>query len=250
MRTWFTVFGLLVEFVSAQFATASTADRIAVSVLSAQSGGHRIQIDRYSRTGNLRGPSILVLHGAGGIIFDGPEMRRVARRLAEDGNAVYVVHYFNRTGTTFGLDSNMQKHFATWLTTVRACIQFVQRDRGDQRAVGIYGYSLGAFLALAAASDNPAVGAVVEHAGGIWNGESKRIGRMPPVLVLHGQRDKRVPFPKYSEPLVAALRQRRAHLKTRFFPSEGHVFSQQAMTEVREAAATFFRANLAKHNGG
>jgi dipeptidyl aminopeptidase/acylaminoacyl peptidase len=58
-----------------------------------------------------------------------------------------------------------------------------------------------------------------------------------------------VPFEQYAEPLAAALRQRGGHLRTLFFPAEGHVFSQQAMAEVRVAAATFFRAHLAKHSG-
>jgi dienelactone hydrolase len=225
---------------------AAESNHLTVSKISTQSGGHRIRIDKYATPESAKHPAILVLHGAGGTLLDGPEMRRVARQLAESGHAVYLLHYFNRTGTIFGFDAGMQRNFPAWLETARDSIKFVQHDNADGSPVGIYGYSLGGFLALAAASDNPGIGAVVEHAGGIWNGKTERIRHMPPVLIVHGEGDRRVPFQKYARSLVAVLRQRRATLKTRFFPGEGHVFSAQAMSEVRAAAVEFFREHLVK----
>lgn len=223
---------------------ATKTDVVRVATLSANSAGRWIQIDKYTSPESAKGRAILVLHGAGGTLFDGPEMRRVARRLAADGNAIYLVHYFNRTGTLFGLDAGMQRNFPVWLETVRDCVKFVQREHGDGKPVGIYGYSLGGFLALAAASNNPSVGAVVEHAGGIWNGKEERIKQMPPVLMVHGEEDPRVPFQKYAQPLARLLRRRGSHLETRFFPREKHVFTAAAMTKMREAAAAFFRERL------
>ena len=217
-----------------------------VTRLPMQSGGHRIRIDRYTTSGSGKRPAILVLHGAGGTLLDGPEMRRVARQLTQAGNPVYLVHYFNRTGTIFGFDSGMQKNFTVWLATVRDCIKFAQQDSADLSPVGIYGYSLGDFLALSAASDNPAVGAVVEHAGGAWNGKVDLFKHMPPVLIVHGEKDRRVPFQKYAQPLIGVLRQRGATFKTQFFPEEGHVFTALAMSRVRQAAAEFFRQHLGR----
>jgi carboxymethylenebutenolidase len=217
-----------------------------VTGLSMQSGGHPIRIDKYTTSGSGKRPAILVLYGAGGTLLDGPEMRRVARQLAQAGNPVYLVHYFNRTGTIFGFDSGMQKNFTVWLATVRDCIRFAQQDSADASPVGIYGYSLGGFLALSAASDNPAVGAVVEHAGGAWNGKVELFKRMPPVLIVHGEGDRRVPFQKYAQPLVGALRRRGATFKTQFFPEEGHVFTAPAMSRVRQDAVEFFRQHLGR----
>lgn len=226
---------------------AADSDHLTVSALSMQSGGRQIRIDKYATADpTAKRPAILVLHGAGGTLLDGPEVRRVARQLAEAGHTVYLVHYFNRTGTIFGLEAGMQKNFPVWLETVRDSIKFARHDNADKSPVGIYGYSLGGFLALAAASDNPSVGAVVEHAGGIWNGKTEIIGRMPPVLIVHGEGDSRVPFQKYARPLMALLHERGSFLKTRFFPGEGHVFSAQAMSEVRSAAVKFFREHLAE----
>lgn len=227
--------------------SAAQPELVKIARTSMESGGRQIRIDKYATPDRApKQPSILVLHGAGGTLLDGPEMRRVARQLAGAGHTVYLVHYFNRTGTIFGFDAGMQKNFPAWLETIRDSIKFARRDSADQSPVGIYGYSLGGFLALAAASDNPSVGAVVEYAGGIWNGKTEIIGHMPPVLIVHGEGDSRVPFQKYARPLAALLHERGFFVKTRYFPRERHVFSAQAMSEVRPAAMKFFREHLAE----
>ncbi len=207
-------------------------------------GNSNIGVEVFDEPNGKKHPAILVLHGAGGTLLDGSEMRRVSASLAADGNTVYLVRYFDRTGTLFARDATMQKNFSLWQQTVRDSIVAIQTARHDPKPVGLYGYSLGAFLSLAAASDNPRVAAVVEHAGGIWNGKTDRIGRMPPVLMIHGRRDARVPFEKYAAPLKPLLRQRGASVETRFFPEEGHGFSATAMVEVRQEAVRFFRRHL------
>ena len=205
------------------------------------SGGTTIRVDRYEPLAPGAHPAILVLHGSGGMIFDGPEMQRVAERLARAGNAVYLIHYFNRTGTlAVAGNAGLQKHFETWLGTVRDAIGWVQSEQKSPRPVGIYGYSLGAFLALAAASDDPRVGTVAEQAGGIWNGKESRIGRMPPVLVVQGLQDQRVPNEKYARQLQAVLRRRGAAVEMRIYPQEGHRFATAPQAEVREQVAAFF----------
>lgn len=218
--------------------------KISVTRVTLRTSGGDIGAEVFEAADQQKHPAILVLHGAGGMIFDGPAMRRVARSLAEDGNAAYVVDYFESTGTLFARIAVMEKNFETWLATVRDSIAAVQKIRGDPSPVGIYGYSLGGFLSLIAASDNPRVAAVIEHAGGAWNGRMDCIGKLPAVLMIHGEADTRVPVAKYARPLIPVLRRRAASLETRFFPGEGHVFSQGAMNKVCLEAAKFFRKNL------
>jgi dienelactone hydrolase len=221
-----------------------TAEPFHVSAVQFDSGGKRIGADHYQPGTPGRHRSVIVLHGAGGTLFDGPEMRRLSRELAAAGNDVYFVHYFNRTGTWFGLDAGMQKNFAVWLQTVRDAIKWVRNQQPGGGPVGVYGYSLGGFLALAAGSDNPEVGAIIEQAGGMWNGEERLIGRMPPLLLIHGTEDKRVPFKKYARPLASVLTKRGIPFKTHYFPGEGHVFTASALAEVRREAVAFFAQKL------
>ena len=219
---------------------AGEEGNVNVSTLELRAGGG-VRATMFERAGQAQGPAILVLHGAGGMLFDAAEMRRISRHLAGEGNTVYLLHYFNSTGTPFALrGATMERHFATWRRTVLDAIEEIQVRRGDRSPLGIYGYSLGGFLALYAASDNPRVGAVVEHAAGIWKDKLDRLGTLPPVLMIHGERDTRVPFREYAARAVPELRKRSPHVRTRFFPDEGHGFSKAAMTSVRRDTATFF----------
>ena len=238
-------FVLLATFPGARAASAPEPS-IRVSRISLATATGPVRAELFEQTSAPKRPVIIVLHGAGGTLFDGPEMRRVSRHLAAAGNAVYLLRYFERTGTLFARDAAMQKHFGAWKRAVLDAIPAIQQLRGDTAPVGIYGYSLGGFLALFSASDNPSVGAVVEHAGGVWNGKMDRIGKLPPVLMIHGERDTRVSFAKYARPLEAELRKRGVKVDTRFYPEERHVFTQPAMREVRESAAAFFRRHLTR----
>jgi len=214
------------------------------SKLEFTSGGQRIEVDRYAPSPQRnKHRNILVLHGAGGALFDGARMRRVARALSENGYTVFVLHYFNRTGTIYARDPAMMKNFDTWHGTVRDGISWVaeQRRPGSHTSkIGVYGYSLGGFLALAAASDNPKVGAVAEQSGGIWNNQFDRVGNLPPVFIIHGEQDGRVPFTKYCIPLERLLTKRGTPFQKRIFPAEGHVFSPVAATETANNAVHFF----------
>ena len=234
----------LLAFVAVS-AVKAAADANEPASLFFESGGRKIRMDRYAAAGAQSKRTIIVLHGAGGTLFDGPSMRRVARALADDGDTVYLMHYFNRTGTIGALDSTMQTHFDEWLQTLRDGIQWVHgRENKGTRRIGLYGYSLGGFLAIAAASDNPLVGAVTEQAGGIWNSQEKRVGKMPPVLMVHGLEDKRVPVEKYAKTLRRVLSERGGHVETDWVPAEGHVFSETAMAAVRPKVAKFFAREL------
>lgn len=219
---------------------AAAAERNASpTTLYFESGGKKIRADRYAPVGTPTQRAVIVLYGAGGMVFDGPSMKRVARALADAGDAVYLVHYYNRTGSIVALDSTMRRHFGKWLATLRDGIVWVH-GREEKRPVGIYGYSLGGFLAIAAASNNPLVGAVAEQAGGIWGEDEKRVGKMPPVLMVHGLEDKRVPFERFAKPLLGVLRKRGGAVETEFVPDEGHVFTERAMAKVRPKLAKFF----------
>jgi len=192
-------------------------------------------------------PPVLVLHGAGGMLFDGPEMSRVAQDLATAGFEAYQVHYFNRTSTWFARQAVLLVLFPTWRETVHDAVELVRTLHPEARPVGIFGYSLGAFAAIEEARRNPAVGAVVEQAGGFWHAQPEGPTRqpMPPMLVIHGLKDQRVPFTKYTQPLLAFLRVRHDPVAIRFYPAEGHDFSATARAQVRPQAVAFFRQHLA-----
>jgi dipeptidyl aminopeptidase/acylaminoacyl peptidase len=74
--------------------------------------------------------------------------------------------------------------------------------------------------------------------------ERSVIEHLPPrlnckVLILHGEGDKRTPL-QQAEQLAAALQERGASVKTKYFPDENHKLGPRAYAEVVE----FLRENL------
>ena len=228
------------------------ADRQRITVTSDRfpSGGKSVKEDCYRPAAPEHYPIVLVLHGAGGIFFDGPEMRRMARRLAEAGMEARVIHYFDGSGVAFTpSDRVLRAHHDEWLKVVRDAVDqasgITVPDIDRITPVMIYGYSMGAFLGVEASSDNRSVVALAEQAGGDWDNQTNRVGRMPPVLMIHGREDRRVPFEKYAVPLEKLLIRRGTIPETRFVSGERHVFSPAAQAKVRETVVEFFRRHSA-----
>lgn len=228
---------------------AACAEKAAPYTIARQhfiSDGARILVDVYTPTTPGRHPPILVLHGAGGMLFDGPEMSRVAAALASAGFAAYQVHYFDRTHTWFARQAVLLKLFPLWRATVQDAVNRVHAQRPDAPRIGLFGYSLGAFAAIETARRDPRIGAVAEEAGGFWHGHPEGPTRqpLPPILVIYGTADKRVPNEKYTQPLIAYLRAHHDPFAERAYPGEGHDFSAAARARVREQVTRFFERQL------
>lgn len=210
-----------------------------------ESAGERIAVDVFMPRGGAARRAVLVLPGAGGMLFDGPQMRRVARGLAEAGHVACVVHYFNRTRSLIARnDEVMVRNFATWLQTVSHAVDWVSQEHAGGEPVGVFGYSLGGFLAVAVGSVNRRVGSVVEQAGGIWHRFHEPAHPLPPVLVIHGRRDERVDFETNVNHLRRLAQRDGTPLHVLAFDSESHRFSKAALRKAVEAAAEFFSKTL------
>lgn len=210
------------------------------TTLHFQSGGRAIKVEYFAPATVTRKTAVVILHGAGGSLFDGPDMRRMARYLAVNGHPAYFVHYFDRTGTLAATDGTMRAHFDEWLPTVREGVSWVRKQEpAGNRPVAVYGYSLGAFLALAAGTGNQDIGVIVEQAGGIWYGQRERLRDLPPVLMVHGGDDRRVPFEEFAVPLSALLKERAVRVETAYYPGEGHRFTQPPEEKVRAQTLRF-----------
>jgi carboxymethylenebutenolidase len=204
----------------------------------------RVRLDLYQPNDGQPHPTILLLYGAGGLAFDGSRIRVYAQQLTRAGYIVYLAHYLDETGGFMAGPWNYRKDCDEWVEAVRYAIAWIYTQPSSFGPIGIYGYSLGGFIALEAASDNPQVGAVVDHAGGWVEGKMKPLGRMPPLLLVNGQRDHRVPYKKYVQPLFGYLEQSHIAYESRVFPTQGHKFKPAELEEVRTLAIEFFRQHL------
>src|SRR5215210_5203025 len=127
------------------------------------SGGRKIGVETFRPADAERSPAILVLHGSGGMDFGNAYVRQLAQLLAANGFATFLVHYFDRTGTSYAGDATIRKNFGTWLDTINDAVSFLsQQPHVDQGKIGVFGYSLGGYFALAQAARDPRIQAVVE----------------------------------------------------------------------------------------
>ena len=166
---------------------------ISQSQLSFESGGKEIRLDCFLPANDRqRFPAVIGLHGSGGGHFS---MGEPASLLAGQGFAVYVLHYFDRTGTTVvdGLPT-IARHYPAWMKTLWDAVSFVARQpQVDAERIGLLGFSLGAYLAVSAAAIDSRVQAVVEYFGGLPKEMKLFMRRLCPMLILHGDHQQTVP---------------------------------------------------------
>lgn len=211
--------------------------------LSFVSGGKEIGVMAY-RTADLQAPSILVLHGAGGVDAGNRYVAQLAHGVAANGFNTFIVEYFDRTGTTYASEPEIRLQFEPWLETIRDAVSFISQLPGiDAQRIGTFGYSLGGYLVVGHASRDSRVKAAVELAGGIDPEFAKGVTRLPPLLIIHGEEDQRVPFARARE-LQAFVAQLGTELQTVFYPGERHIFSPAAAFAAIANALNFFRAHL------
>src|ERR1700692_1106210 len=126
----------------------------AQSPLVFESGGKLIHLDAYlPDTPDAPVPAIIALHGAGGNVSG---MERYASVLAAEGFAVYLLHYFDRTGTESADLQSMKRNFPLWMKTLWDAISFVEtQPHVDRERIALLGFSLGAYLSLAHSAIDP-----------------------------------------------------------------------------------------------
>jgi carboxymethylenebutenolidase len=217
---------------------------ITQSQASFQSGGKDIRLDCFLPAANgQRFPAVIGLHGSGG---GHAGMADPASLLAERGFAVYVLHYFDRTGTA-EIDSlqTVFRHFPVWMKTLWDAVSFVAgQPQVDPERIGLLGFSLGAYLALSAAAIDSRIQAVVEFFGGMPKEMKLFTRRLCPVLILHGEQDKTVPVEEAYH-LRQILEKKQIAYEMQIYPGVGHRFSGETWRDAGLRTLAFLREHLA-----
>jgi carboxymethylenebutenolidase len=201
---------------------------------------------RFARPGPHKRPALILLHGADGVQACFQAYRDIAEGFARAGSVVILIRYYDRTNTadTAGdkqrnafIDwlhrgasadqlQSAREHFDEWMSAVADAVAYARRLPGvDGNRVALVGFSLGGYLAVAAAALQPELGisAVVELFGGIPRELHKRVKRLPPILILHGEDDDVVPVQE-GEALLGLCQRRGCSVEFKFYPGVGHCF--------------------------
>lgn len=171
-------------------------------------------------------------------------MAEPASLLAAQGFAVYVLHYFDRTGT---MEVNRQiifRNFPVWMKTVWDAVSFVIRQpHVDPKRVGLLGFSLGAYLCLSNAAIDSRISAVVEFFGGLPKEMKFFMRRLCPVLILHGEADPVVPVQEAYH-LREVLERKKIDYEIQIYPGVGHGFNGETWRDAGLRALNFLRKHL------
>lgn len=198
--------------------------------------------------------------------------------LASRGYIVLSVNF--RSGTGYGMEFREALNYgpsgASEFNDVLGAGRYMQsRDDVDGKRIGVWGGSYGGYLTALGLAREPDLFAAGVDIHGIhdWNRltqfqspgydplrhpELARVAMeasplasekswRSPVLLIHGDDDRRVPFTETVD-LAIALRKQDVPFEELIFPDEGHAFLlYRNWLRAYEAAADFFDRRLAKH---
>ena len=212
------------------------------SEISFESGGKPIRLDRFLPSGNgQRFPTVVALYGSGGGFASVSEP---ASLLASQGFAVYVLHYFDRTGTNAADKETIFRNFPLWMKTLWDAISHVeQQPQVDAERIALLGFSLGAYLSLSNAAIDKRVQAVVEFFGGLPKEMKLFMRRLCPVLILHGEADSTVPVQEAYH-LQAVLEKKQIPYEMQIYPGAGHGFSGEVWRDAGLRTLSFLKRYL------
>jgi len=207
------------------------------------SGDRQIRIDRFLPLGDKQYPAVIALHGSTGMeqsFSDQP-----ARLLAAQGYAVFLLHYFDRTGTTDQPSpEEMRSLFPDWMATISDAITYTgDLPKVERNGTALIGFSLGAYLALAMGVTDPRVKAVVDFCGGMPEELFAACQKMPPTLILHGEDDKSVPVAEAYK-LQELAERTDSPYEMKLYPYEGHYLSTMTMIDAAQRVPGFLKRHL------
>jgi carboxymethylenebutenolidase len=164
--------------------------------------------------------------------------------LAAEGFAVYLLHYFDRTGAEPADLQSMKRNFPLWVKSLWDAISFIEtQPQVDRERIGLLGFSLGAYLSLATSAIDPRVKAVVEFFGGMPKEMRLFIRRLCPVLILHGEADPTVPVEEAYQ-LQKLLENKGMAYEIKIYPGAGHGFESEIWSDAGLRSLQFLRKYL------
>lgn len=213
--------------------------------------GRRVRVDIVKAETDMLGPdgkapAVLILHGAHGL-GDGSLFYPQAKALAEKGITAFVIHYFD--GITQARKASPTLYDERERVIAEAVSYVSRQAYVDPDRIGIFGLSLGGFHALALGSRDPRIQAVVNVVGAMPSEVQRRgVVRMPPTLVLHGDKDATVPVRRAYE-LTNLLEEIGAEHEVKIYKGQGHTFRGDAQQDSIDRTVGFFERHLGGDRG-
>jgi len=224
---------------------------VAVSCVTIPTPEHPVAARLFAAPGSAKRPAVILLHGRQGLDRFPGYYEQFARALASSGMDAYLLSYYsgadqeqaNATDKTARQAYFAQRRSA-WSWLAQAVVSQALARNECSGLVGLLGFSQGGFLAVAAASQDPRIAALVVFYGGVPGALRDSIAHLPPLIALHGDADNVVPLSE-GQALVALGRKLGQPAELVVFPGAGHGFSKGPdAAKAQQMALAFLRQRL------
>ena len=208
------------------------------SVIKYSSGQKLVTIECFVPNAPGKHPAVLLLHGSGGLEqATGAIFREFASTLADRGYVALIPHYFEKTDHVIGKPLQGEDYRAV-LDSLKDAIEFAAtQPEVDANRFAIIGYSMGSNLAMVTAARDPRVKAIVSVSGSYP--PIKPSKKLPPLLILHGSKDKSTPV-EYVKKYQEGLKEQEMPHAVHIYNGMGHNFDNVRFEDVARRSAAFF----------
>lgn len=201
-----------------------------------------IRAIHYRPAGAGRRAAIVMMHGSGGRIRNAGPWHELAMRFAGDGYEVLTPLYTD----AFPDDGvRPQRMMEAWRDVGEHAIDWFIGRSVDRRRTGMFGYSLGSYVAVDGALGNSRAAAAIGLAGGVDVYTPRRPRRRIPVLIIRAGNDTHV-LPRNTAAWVEFLRENDIPVDVEVIDGAGHLLTPPEWAEVFARSAAFYAGNIGR----
>ena len=210
--------------------------------LTFESHGKPIRAIHYRPVGQGRRAAIVMMHGSGARIANRGPWHELAMRFAGDGYEVLTPLYVD----AFPDDGiRPERMMEAWRDVGEHAIDWFIERGVDRRRTGMFGYSLGSYVAVDGALGNSRAAAAIGLAGGTDVYTPRTPRRRVPVLMIRAENDTHV-LPRNTAAWVDFLRDHDVNVRVEVIAGAGHLFRPPEWAEVFARSAEFYGGNIGR----
>ena len=207
-----------------------------------ESHGQPIRAIHYRPADEGRRAAVVMMHGSGGRITNRGPWHELAVRFAGDGYQV-LTPLFTDAYPDDGV--RPERMMEAWRDVGEHAVDWFI-DRGvDRRRTGMFGYSLGSYVAVDGALGNSRAAAAIGLAGGTDVYTPRTPRRRVPVLMIRAENDTHV-LPRNTAAWVDFLRDHDVNVRVEVIAGAGHLFRPPEWAEIFARSAEFYGGNIGR----
>lgn len=195
----------------------------------------------YVPRGQPNGAAVIMLHGARGLRSTLPVYDPRALQLASHGYVVVMPQYYDATG---GDGDRGGRNLDRWRDVADDAVAKVRQIPGvDPNRIGVWGFSLGGWLAAEAVMTHDSLRSAVAVSAGTDVSPPKYGRRQVPILMINARGDPVISYGS-SQEFARDLRARGAEVDSRQLDSREHLFELPLQCQTFDWTREFFDRTL------